>query len=232
MRIIDLPFHQYYHAFLIIEADDLTERFRDVIDVHEDDCYVLASSYCDEAGAVLFNVLAIGNDWDQCKRGLRRKAMLGILDMDDVYDRECQIVKEPSAAMITKNARFLKDQENNVDPDVLCLRKDERLDPLRAPGFADIVEADFLNNDELIPVDICCTGTEGPFLSGVLLDEVSHHKAYEPLKCLPYMLNQDFRLLIVQVGSHPSAAEKARMEKIRQYYEKAGVSFGGLNIRS
>jgi hypothetical protein len=233
MQVLDYPFHDYYHAFMVIEADDLTDQLKDQITINENDCYALVSGYCDEDGMVLFSVLAVGDAWDHCKKGLRRKAMLGSFTMADVFDAEAQRVEEPTPWMIQKNALFLKDREKAVDPDILYLRKDQRLDPLRMPGFADVVLADYLHQDELIPAEVCCSGTEGPFLTAVLIaDEVPGHQAFEPVKCLPYMLQNEFRLLVVQAGAHPSRQEKERMERIRQYYEKAGVDFGGMKIRS
>lgn len=232
MRLCEYPFHTYYHQFIVIEADDLTERLKGQIDVTEDDCYALCSAYCDEEGSVLFNVLSIGDDWKHCTKGLRRKHMLGAYAMAEVYDRQMRPVERPTALMLKKNSAFLKDAEKNVDPDVLCLRKDERLDPLRLPGYADILVADFLKEDELTPVEICATGIEGPFLTGVMAVDTAHHAMFEPLKCLPYMLQNEFRLLIVQAGKNPTRQDQERIEKIRAYYESAGVNFGGMNIRS
>ena len=232
MRIIDYPFHQYYHQFMIIEADDLTEQLKAEIAVTQSDCYVLSSAYCDGEGSVRFNVLSLGSDWQNCYRGLRRKAMLGSYAMEEVAERQARPVAVPTAAMIRKNACFLKDAEKNVDEDVRWLRKDERLDALRVPGYADILIADFLLQDELVPAEICATGIEGPFLTGVLAEEFRGHPLFETLKCLPYMLQNEFRLLVVQAGNRLSRQDKERIEKIRAFYDSAGVDFGGMNIRS
>ena len=122
--------------------------------------------------------------------------------------------------------------EKDVDEDVRWLRKDERLDALRVPGYADILIADFLLQDELVPAEICATGIEGPFLTGVLAEEFRGHPLFETLKCLPYMLQNEFRLLVVQAGNNLSRQDQERIEKIRAFYDSAGVDFGGMNIRS
>ena len=39
MKIRDYLFHAYYHQFLTIEADELTDKLKNRIAIHEDDCY-------------------------------------------------------------------------------------------------------------------------------------------------------------------------------------------------
>ena len=85
MKVSDYFFTDYYHKYITIEADFLTEKLKKEIKVHEDDCYALCSSYLDEEGYLNFNVLSIGPSWAECTRGLKKKSMLGSFGIDEVY---------------------------------------------------------------------------------------------------------------------------------------------------
>ena len=69
MFIEELYFNDYYHQYLVIEADTLTEKLSDKIEVCEDDCFVVCSTHINEEGLLQFHVLSIGNDWENCKKG-------------------------------------------------------------------------------------------------------------------------------------------------------------------
>ena len=50
MLVEELKFTEYYHQFITIEVDELTELLKDNIKVEEEDCYALCSSYCNKDG--------------------------------------------------------------------------------------------------------------------------------------------------------------------------------------
>ena len=43
MKVSELQFREYYHRYMILEADVLTDKLKDTIPVKEEDCYVLVT---------------------------------------------------------------------------------------------------------------------------------------------------------------------------------------------
>ena len=126
MKIRDYLFHAYYHQFLTIEADELTDKLKNRIAIHEDDCYAICTAYCAEDGAVHFAVLSVGPSWDDCTRGLEKDEIYGIFAMEEVAECEARLL-DYDEAIARKGNAFLEKQENDVEEDVLFLRTDERL---------------------------------------------------------------------------------------------------------
>ena len=69
MLLREYKFTDYYHQFVTIEVDELTDSLKDNIKVTNEDCYALCSSYCGRDGLLEFNVLAIGPSWEKCTKG-------------------------------------------------------------------------------------------------------------------------------------------------------------------
>ena len=80
MRLEEYGFRDYYHSYMILEADSLTEQLKNVLPIRDEDCFVLCSCYVAENRRLTFNVLAVGDAADHCRRGLRRRAMLGLYE--------------------------------------------------------------------------------------------------------------------------------------------------------
>ncbi len=114
MRLAEMFFTDWYHKYVTIEVDDLTELLKDSIKIHDDDCYALCSSYCNAEGFVLLNVLAVGSSWEKCNRGLKSKKMLGTFSIDMVLNSETRLV-EPDQDMMYKNEDFLKRMDEDTD---------------------------------------------------------------------------------------------------------------------
>ena len=102
MIVSEYNFTDYYHKYITIEADELTEQLNDIVKITEKDCYVLCSSYCDEEGLIHFNVLSVGQSWEHCTRGLKNKKMLGDFTIDEVYYKTMRVA-EADRNMIEKN---------------------------------------------------------------------------------------------------------------------------------
>ena len=130
MKVGEYRFTDYYHQFMTIEADDLTEELKDQIEIHDDDCFALCSSYCARDGLLEFNVLSVGSSWENCTNGLEKPEMLGVFSIDQVFDKTARIA-EPTYEMIQKNTPWMERRDAGTDDDLLMTRRDPRLDGLR-----------------------------------------------------------------------------------------------------
>lgn len=229
MRVVEYLFNDLYHKYFVIQADDLTAECR-YIKTKEDDCYILASMWTDHQGTEWFNVLSLGNAWDNCTRGLGRKNMLGQFGLGDVFDMEAKIIT-PDEKMIRKNEPYQKKAEEDVSEQLKVLRADNRLDHLRSPGYPDILQADFLEGNTLVPADICATGIDGPFLYGVMAEEAGGHGVYEKVKCLPYLYQGEFRLLALSAGEEDEKTKK-ELARLKELYARMGLSFSSVQMWS
>ena len=234
MRIADYAFTEYYHQYITIEADDLTDNLKDAVNVTERDCYALCSSYCAQDGGLMFNVLSIGSSWEKCTKGLRKKAMLGSFMMEDVFEKEARLV-DPDLRMIEKNEPFLEKMDAMFEDDLLKTRLDPRLDPLRDPVYPDYVLAGIVSDNTLMEYDMCITGVKGPFLTGTLEQEpetdIGIHQDC-PLFALPYVYEGNCRLFVLFAGEELSEYEQTVMDRIITETDKAGLNFSGLSIKS
>ncbi len=231
MKVIEYRFNEYYHGLLTIEADDLTESLKESVSVKERDCYALCTSYCGESGEILFAVLAIGPTWENCSKGLKKKQMLGIWSMDEVCEKTARIV-EPDFTMMEKRDRFLDSLVEQEDDDIEFLRTDYKLDDLRNPFYPDIVTAVIPSQDGFAQCDVALTGVDGPFLKGVLCEEVDEHELYDEVKALPFFHGEDMYLMGLFIGEDlPEDAQKM-LQKIEQLSEDYGVSYRGEILRS
>ena len=48
MLFTDMNYRDYFHKFLVFEVDNLTDDLKDVLDINEDDCFILCSNYVDD----------------------------------------------------------------------------------------------------------------------------------------------------------------------------------------
>ena len=231
MKIEEYRLNEYRHQFLTIEADDLTETLKERIEIHEDDCFALCSCYCSDDGEVMFNVLSVGPDWENCTRGLDDPEMLGFWSMQDVFGRTARLV-ESDEDLLKKNASFLAGVEKNVDEDLLFLRNDARLDDLRNAAYADIVLTGFLSDDEIHEYEACLSGTDGPFITGYTAEDVPGLPDHTPFKAMPYAVDDQVRLLALFIGDKLSVSDEEAMQKIRQLSEQLGIAYEGRVYRS
>lgn len=234
MRLDEYRLTEYYHQYITIEADDATELLRDSIDVGEDDCFALCSSYIGKEGMLEFNVLSIGPSWETCLKGLDRKEMLGILPIHTVFDKEARLV-EPDFAMIEKNAPFIAQKDEGLDEDFLNTRLDPRLDHLRDLFYPDIVLAGISHDGNLIEYDFCITGVNGPFLTGTLDQEPEEDIGIyldDPIWALPYVYNDELHLYAMFAGSNLSENDINTRDRIISDLSAYGISFSGFTLRN
>lgn len=234
MLLREYKFTDYYHQFVTIEVDELTDSLKDNIKVTNEDCYALCSSYCGRDGLLEFNVLAIGPSWEKCTKGLRLKKMLGIFTMDQVFDCEARIA-DPDMRMIEKNEDFINEMDEGWSEELIQTRLDGRLDDIRDIFYPDVVYTGIIKNNYIMEYPMRITGIKGPFLVG-LLDEEPDEKSGlhydDPIYALPYLQEDSCRLFALFVGEDLSDDEIQIRDKIIDEMNKHGISFNGISIRS
>ncbi len=234
MKLYEIPFTDYYHQFLVIEADDLTEACRDIVDITEDDCYALCSSYCAQDGLLMFNVLAVGPSPDRCTKGLERPEMLAYFSADDVYEAEAEVI-EADFSMIEKNHPFMQRMDADVDEDLQKSRWDARFDALRDLFYPDMVLAGIIVDEVLMEYDMIITGTEGPFLAGSLAEEpetdIGIHIG-DRILALPYVGSDEVRLFAMFAGDRLSQDEETLRKQIMDRTNELGIGFYGVSLKS
>lgn len=231
MKVREYLFHAYYHQFLTIEADELTDKLKSRISIHEDDCYAICTAYCAADGSVNFAVLSVGPSWDYCTRGLEQDEIYGVFTMEEVAECEARLL-DYEESIARKGNAFLKKQENDVEEDVLFLRTDERLDNLRDLVYPDIVYVGVIEGSEIVEYDMILTAIDGPFVKGHLIDKTADHEEYDTVMALPYEYAGGIRLLALFVGESFSQQEESVLEKIREVSSRYGITFSGVSIRS
>ena len=234
MKLKEYYFTEYYHQYITIEADVLTDLLKDNIKVTEKDCYALCSSYIASDGLLEFNVLAIGSSWEHCTKGLRYKRMLGTFTMEDVYDLEARIAL-PTYEMIKKNTPFIEEMDKDVDDDLLRIREDSRLDPVRDIIYPDDVLVGVIIGNQIFEFDMEIKGINGPFLTGILNEEPEMDIGLhidDPMWALPYVIQGDCRLFALFAGDHLSEDEKRTRDEIIRYTESFGLNFHGISLKN
>ncbi|MBR3349473.1 MAG: hypothetical protein IKG55_05285 [Solobacterium sp.] len=234
MRVDEYRFTEFYHQFITIEADELTDKLKDEYDVNEDDCYALCSSYCARDGFLEFNVLSVGPDWSTCTKGLEKKEMLGSFTIDQVYDKEARIV-DPDYSMIAKNAPFLEEMDSGYDEDFLKTRLDPRLDMLRDIAYPDLVLAGIPANDSIREFEVRITGVKGPFLMTSLEEEPPEDIGIhldDPLWTLPYIYDGVCHLYAMYAGNNLTNDQISERDRLINEMNRYGITFHGIKLRS
>lgn len=233
MKLYEMPFTAYYHQFVLIEADDLTEECAEKVNVTEDDCYALCSSYCAEDGLLMFNVLSIGTK-ENYGKGLQLPEMLAYYPMDLICDKEAEIV-EADFSMIEKNHPFMQRMDAMTDEDVQMTRWDERLDMLRDMFYPDSVLTGIVADQILMEYDMVITGTEGPFLKGSLAEEPEEDLGLhigDRILALPYVSGDEVRLFALFAGDHLTREEEAARQQIIDKMTSLGFDFYGYSLKN
>ncbi len=235
MKVLEYLFHSYYHQYITIEADVLTDKLKHRVQVNEDDCFALCTGYCQE-GELMFAVLSIGPSWEDCTKGLDDPEMLGVFTMEEVCDKTARIV-EPDMKILRKGSSFLKNQEKNDDEEVLELRKDRRLDEIRDAQFPDIVDIGVNAGGKIVQAKACLLGTEGVFVHAVLVadpdDEETSYEPYEDVWALPCVSPTGMGLIALVVGDHElTKVQEALLAKAKELADQHGLSFTNVGKRS
>ena len=236
MKVIDYFFHSYYHQYITIEADDLTDKMKDRVTITEEDCYALCTGYCRE-GELMFAVLSVGSTWENCTKGLDDPDMLGVFTMEEVCEKTARIVN-PDKDILKKGSHFLMDQELDDDDEVKELRLDSRLDNIRDAQFPDIVDIGIVEENRIVQAKACLLGTEGVFVHAVLVadpdnEEEIGYEPYQEVWALPGLSQDGMCLLAVIIGNEdPSEIQKMLASKAKELSDKFGITYNNSGRRS
>lgn len=234
MYIEELYFTEYYHQYVVIEADTLTDRLRDVIEIDEDDCFVLCSTHINQDGFLQFHVLSVGNDWEHCQKGLRRKDILGIFDPDEIMDCEVRLL-QPTLQMTKKNKAWLEKNEPEVDVELELTRNDGRLDEVRNYFYPDIVQVGILKGSHIKEYNMKLIQFNGPFVEGRFLAIPEDEKTIEEndlCRALPYLIGDQIHLLAIFTGNQLSVEDENAMKEIIKRSREFGLGFDAFHLKS
>ena len=234
MKLCEMSFRDYYHQYILLEADVLTEALNDTITVDEQDCFLLCSSFIADNGRLRFNVLSCGTAWDQCRKGLTRKKMLHIFEPDELKDLEARAI-EPDEAMINKNEPFILKAEGNASRELLETRADELLDDVRNDFYPDVVKAGVLTQRGIREYDMKLQRFNGPFAEGILLADtgIQGYRKDTLLRALPYQAgSKDHHRLLVVFAGPLSREDRENMDLIIREGTALGFGFSRHVLRS
>jgi hypothetical protein len=233
MILAEYGFTNYYHKYIIFEADDLTELLKDKIKVSDKDCYMLCSCYIDQKGLLSFNVLSIGSSYEKCTKGLKKTEMLAIFGADYVMELECKIIN-PTYEMIQKNKYFIELMEQNEDEDLMLTRFDDRLNDVRDLYFPDVVTVGFIEMPSIVELEVKITRFNGPFLEGKVIgvpDDIKDIHEDDLVRALPYYFEYS-RLISVFTGNKLSKEAQKQYKKMMKLGKEAIFGFSKPILRS
>lgn len=232
MLLKELTFREYYHQYVVVEADALTSMLKGAGQASERDCFMLCSSFIDDRGRLQFHVLSMGDAWDHCDRGLFLHAVLGIFDPFRLRNLRVKCI-HPSARMEMKNQYFLARMEKNASAALKRTREEKRLDNLRDDFYPDVVAAGILESDGIHEYPMYLRCLDGTFAVGRLL-ESSRQGAYvkgETLYALPYVTGDEIHLLTVFHGPL-SQTQKQSERNLAAQAEAIGYGFSGSDWKA
>ncbi|MBR2761642.1 MAG: hypothetical protein IKD66_10765 [Solobacterium sp.] len=232
MKLREMGFRDYYHNYVVLEADALTEECSKTVSVKEQDCFLLCSSYINRSGHLRFNVLSIGHHWNECRKGLGKEQMLGDFAPEQLAGMEARPV-EPDDRMIEKNSAFLEENYRNVPEKLMETRANPDIDEIRDDFYPDIVQAGFVEESSIreYPMRLC--RFNGPFAEGILLEDAGPGRlAGTVLRTLPYAegRRRQQRLLVVFSGMM-NEEEKKMYEHLKERGTEVGFGFSESDHR-
>jgi hypothetical protein len=224
MKLRDMGFREYYHNYVVVEADALTEECSSNVSVKERDCFLLCSSYINAQGQLRFNVLSIGQEWQECDKGLGDSEMLGEFSPERLAALEARNII-PTMRMIEKNRAFLKKNYAGVSRNLMETRENRILDKIRDDFEPDIVKVGFVCEEGIQEYGMKLCRFDGPFAEGVLMEDAEAYPAGTFLRALPYPFGNggEQRLLVVFAGPL-SEEDRIMYKRIRKLGERAGIS--------
>jgi hypothetical protein len=234
VKLNELRFREYYHQYVVLEADELTERFKKQIRIGEEDCYMLCSSFISSKGRLLFNVLSAGSTWTTCTKGLGLPEMLGVFSPCRLGGLNARRV-QPSDRVRQKNLSFLRTAEKSATFNLWETRRETRLDPLRDDYYPDVMPAGILSSRGIREYPMRAQSFDGPFLVGRLLEKTGdpRYPDGELLYTMPYPLGQGMRLLTVFHGDTLSKEDEKNRAQIKREAQDINYGFcdGGFRAK-
>ncbi|MEE3488082.1 MAG: hypothetical protein VZT48_08280 [Bulleidia sp.] len=228
MKLKDRDFREYYHRFLVLEADALTERLKDTISVTESDCFILVTSAVNAEGYLRFGILSIGSSWDACRKGMMNKQILGEYAPEVLRDMACRLV-DPDPDVKQKGFRWIEQMEGSSPASLRKTREEESLDHLRDDFCPDIVLTGIAYKDGIKEYPMRIRSFEGPFLTGRLLSGPGY--AGQFVRALPYPTGETYRLLAVFFGDVLNDAQEKEKRQLIEEGNRIGFGFAGHDRR-
>lgn len=215
MILEESRFTELYHKYQIFEVDDLTEECKDMIDVNVDDCFMLTTCMIDKAGNLVFPVLAIGNAYDNCEKGLDILEPLATFSSFDIVCYEFDIVEQPTFKMQVKAASIFESED--VSQELSQVRHIKELDMQRDIHYPDILNVHFLSAGKFYRYLVESIEYNSKFIEGRLLKEpekdIGIHQN-EKVDIVPVLLNNQIQLVSANSSVH---VNDETFEKLRDF---------------
>lgn len=224
MLYTDLAFRKYFHKYLVFEVDNFTDKVKDIVDVDIDDNYILCTNYIDKTGKLVFPVLSIGNDINDCNKGIEIDKPLYTVDSFIMANFNAYII-EPSIKQIEKAYKIIK--ENEIYDDFLSELRDEKgLDFVRNPYYPDRL---LINNYNQSTFEIRLDSYKDSILKGVIIDNYDNEINGSVVRVIPYSsLGEDRILTIIEKDD----ANIEELEKIDEFVSKLNKNINKFNIKN
>ncbi len=149
MFYMDMNYRDYFHKYLVFEVDNLTDELKDIVDVNDDDCFMLCSNYVNNEGQLMFAVLGVGNSLDNCNKGLDIDDELKVYSSFDLAYYDATIINPNFRMMVKGNMVIDKYENTSIEQEEI--RNETSLDFVRNPFFPDNLIVKYntedLNND-------------------------------------------------------------------------------------
>lgn len=228
MQLMKRDFREYFHQFLILEADTLTERLKGSVSVEESDCFMAATSAIDQNGELCFGILSVGRGWKNCRKGLYNHRILAEFRPQELRLLESRIFT-PDHAMRQKAGSWIEEKEEETPVLLKKTREERRLDHLRDDFCPDIVPVGIVEEAGIREYPMHIVSFEGPFLCGRLLQRSDDGKQHigELVRALPYPTDSGCRLLMVFAGDVLSAEDEKARRNLIEEGERIGYGFAG-----
>ncbi len=200
MFYTDFRYRDYFHKILAFEVDNLTDDLKDIVDITDEDCYILCTNFIDANGELTFAVLSVGNSFDNITKGLEIDNELMTYKGIDLAFFECKIIN-PSIRAIAKGYNIIKKLENTNDV-LEEIRNEHALDFVRNPFFPDKLQVKYSEDTDL-NINITKIGDwliEGKLDDGGLV------------KAIPYSSGNERKLITIVTSNDISDVEEKALE--------------------
>ncbi len=191
MRLDECGFTKIYRKYQLFEVDELTDRCQGV-EVTNDDCYMLTTTFIDDVGYLKFVVLAIGSSSDasMCTKGLSIDSPLAIIDSEEMVDYPFEFVDVVSVEVLRKAYKVTLPYKSTLELEEV--RKIDVLDDSRNLFYPDFVTVSFLEKDNRIAsYSVRVQELSARFIEGVL--------AEKPRKDIGFKMDELVQILPVHV---------------------------------
>ena len=168
MKFTEMNFREYYHQILAFEVDDLTDQFKEQVDVDYEDCFMACGNYVDERGNLKFYVLGIGPAFDDCHK-ICPQGVFREYFGDELSEYECKVVSMDDEVEVF--SQIYQDARETGPSDLLETREIEMIDNLRHPFLPDYVSCVIYKDRKFEEKFVALVRTDHVFLEGYDEDE-------------------------------------------------------------